>query len=366
MNRARIAPLIVVSFGASFACTGGGTGSAAATAGGAGGAFHGTGGAVNHGGASGGSGASHAAGSTLDGGSHHGSGEANSGGTVSIARGGASSGGNAGSSASGGAADGGDELSRMRYGFTLDAVDDVTNIVDSLSKLPKRALVRVVFDYPEPPSTYRAAIDAIVPHADVVGQPSDSTYTKKMSVDDYRARFEDYVSSFPEIELWEACNECNGDWAGENTPAQTDAAFDVIKSHGKRVLFTPYWNEPDCADTHGDYLAWTEKNISDKVKTGADLVAVSIYGTDCAGPEPTYAELDSMFVRLASMFPDAQLGIGEYGAKAASDKERVLRYYLDYSNPAPRYVFWGGYWYGHQDFVPATKPLWKVFADAMR
>jgi hypothetical protein len=232
--------------------------------------------------------------------------------------------------------------------------------------LPKRALVRVVFDYPQAPSAYRDAIAAIVPQADVVGQPSDSTYTKQMSVDEYRARFEDYVSSFPDIDLWEACNECNGDWAGENTPAQTDAAFDVIKQHGKRVLYTPYWNAPSCADTHGDYLAWTEKNISDKVKMGTDLVAVSVYGTDCEGPEPSYADLDAMFQRLASMFPNAKLGVGEYGAKSQSDKERVLRYYLDYSNASPRYVFWGGYWYGHQDFVPATEPLWKVFADAMR
>lgn len=253
-----------------------------------------------------------------------------------------------------------------RYGFTLDSVDGLTDILGSLRALPSRMLVRIVFDYPEPPATYTSAVQAIAAVADIVGQPSDSTYTKKMTVAEYGARFEAYVTAFPQIDLWEACNECNGDWGGANTAAQADAAYDVIKAHGRSVLFTPYWNNSACADTNGDYLAWTRQKISSKLKQGADLVAVSIYGTDCTGGEPSYAEMNAMFDQLGEIFPNADLGIGEYGAAKAADKERVLRYFLDYSSPHPRYVFWGGYWYGRQDFVPSTQPLFSVFSSAVK
>jgi hypothetical protein len=232
-------------------------------------------------------------------------------------------GGSSGAADAGGtsAADGGGSgKTNKLYGFTLDSVTDIANIVDSLAKLPKRALVRIVFDYPEDPPAYADAVTKISAVADIVGQPSDSFYSAKLTVSQYRARFESYVSAFPSIGLWEACNECNGAWGGPNTAAQAEAAFDVIKAHGKRVLFTPYWNTPSCADANGDYLQWTDQQISTKLKQGTDLVAVSIYGMDCTGNEPSYAELDAMFSRLSTIFPNAQLGIGEYGASKAADK----------------------------------------------
>jgi hypothetical protein len=296
---------------------------------------------------------------------HGGSGDASGGGGAagdSHAAGGVSS---AGAEASSAGTAGG-ESSGKRYGFTLDSVDNLSAIVESLQRLPKRALVRIVFDYPELPSSYAQAVASISAVADIVGQPSDSTYSSKLTVSQFADRFEAYVSAFPSIDIWEACNECNGAWGGPNTAAQADAAYDVIRAHGKRVLYTPYWNGHDCADSNGDYIGWTRDHISDKLKQGMDFVTVSIYGVDCTGVEPSYAELDAMFQAFGAMFPNAKLGIGEYGAKDAGDKRRVLEYYLDYPASDPRYIFWGGYWYGRQDFVPVTQPLWQVFADAMK
>ena len=252
------------------------------------------------------------------------------------------------------------------YGFTVDAVDNVSGIVDRIKAMPVRPWVRIVFDYPQTAASYKSAVAAISQVAEVVGQPSDSTYSGKMSVDQFRTRFQSYVTTLPQINVWEICNECNGDWAGANTAAQTDAAYDVVKASGKKALFVPYWNTPDCADKHGDYIAWTQKNISQKVKVGSDYVAVSIYGEDCSGPEPTYADLDSMMSTFAAMFPNASVGVGEYGSAKAQNKDRVLRYYLQYRNSNPRYFFFGGYWYGLQDFVPKSNSLWTTFSSAMK
>ena len=250
------------------------------------------------------------------------------------------------------------------YGMTVDSVwGNLSQIVDALKSLPAKPWVRIVFDYPMQPSDYAAAVSAIAPYAVIVGQPSDSTYNAQMTVEQYRARFQAYVSQLPQIDIWETCNECNGDWLGPNASAQADAATDVVKSAGKKAFFTPYWNTSSCADKHGPYVAWIEKNISTAVKTETDFVAPSIYGSDCDGPEPTYADLDAVVQTFAAMFPNAQVGIGEYGKQG---DVTILSYYLGYNNPNPRYIFAGLYWYGAQDLVPKSKPMWSTFAGAMQ
>lgn len=249
------------------------------------------------------------------------------------------------------------------YGLTLDSVTNLTAIVDSLKNLPQKPWVRIVFDYPLQPSDYAKAVKAIAPYATIVGQPSDSTYNNKMTVAQYKARFQAYVSQLPQINIWETCNECNGDWLGSNAAAQADAATDVVKAAGKQALFTPYWNTDTCVDKNGPYVAWTQKNISDKVKTQSDYVMPSVYGFDCDGPEPSYAELNNMVSTFATMFPNAKVGIGEYGKKGSAP---IMSHYLNYTNSNPRYMFAGLYWYGKQDLVPSTKPLWTVFKTAMQ
>ena len=250
------------------------------------------------------------------------------------------------------------------YGLTVDSVwGNVPDIVAALKTLPVKPWVRIVFDYPLQPSDYYPAVSEIAPYAVIVGQPSDSTYNAQMTVEQYRARFQAFVTGLPQINIWETCNECNGDWLGANASAQADAATDVVKSAGKKAFFTPYWNTATCADAHGPYVAWIQKNISAAVKTESDYVMPSIYGSDCDGPEPTYADLDAMVQTFATMFPNAQVGIGEYGKQGSVT---ILQYYLGYNNANPRYIFAGLYWYGAQDLIPKTKPMWPVFAGAVQ
>lgn len=253
--------------------------------------------------------------------------------------------------------------STVVFGLTLDSVADLPAIVDALKSLPRKPWVRIVFDYPLPPSDYIAAVQAIAPWAEIIGQPSDSSMTANLSVAAYRDRFASYVASLPEIAVWETCNECNSETAGANTAAQADAATDVVKAAGKQALFTPYWNTPSCADANGPYVAWTRDHISTKVKTLSDYVMPSIYGVDCDGPEPSYPELDDMVATFAEMFPNAQVGIGEFGKRGDA---AVLQYYLNYRNANRRYIFGGLYWFGAQDLVPKSKPLWQVFSAHMR
>lgn len=86
---------------------------------------------------------------------------------------------------------------------------------------------------------------------------------------------------------------------------------------------------------------------------GAPAVAASrVYGLT----------LDEIIAACAGLFPNAQLGIGEYGKRGDA---AILQHYLRYVPANPRFIFAGLYWYGRQDLVPHTQPLWRVFRDAM-
>lgn len=110
-------------------------------------------------------------------------------------------------------------------------------------------------------------------------------------------------------------------------------------------------------------FVWAESNVPADMRAGLDYVLVSFYEDDCEGISPDW---QPVFNALADMFPDAHLGIGECGTLMANQKANyIVRYYRDLAVTHPRYV--GGYfwWYGKQDFVPKTNPLWQVLQDAM-
>lgn len=243
-------------------------------------------------------------------------------------------------------------VSGVARGFTLDSVENLPLIISKIKELSWRPWVRIVFDYPEKPSAYREAVEQISKVAEIVGQPSDSVYSSKMTVAQYEQRFREYIEAFPQINIWESCNECNGDWAGSDTLAQAEAATRLIKHYGKKAMFTPYWNTPTCADKHGDYYEWAVKNISAYVKAETDYVALSVYGYDCDGPEPTYNKLNSELDRLQLLFPKSIVMVGEYGKQGSMS---IARHYLSY----PRLGF-GGYWFGYQAITKNPKD-WEEF-----
>jgi hypothetical protein len=244
-------------------------------------------------------------------------------------------------------------MGELTRGFTLDNVENISGIVKSIKAMPFKPSVRIVFDFPEKPSSYRDAVESICQIAICLGQPSDSVYSGKMSVAQFKQRFKEYVDAFPIINYWETCNECNGDWAGKNTPAQTDEALKIVKAAGKKSVFVPYWNTKTCADKHGDYYEWTVKNISAYVKAETDIVALSVYGFDCDGGEPSHSVLDGELNKFKTLFPNASIQIGEYGKQNSS---QVMRHYLSYNR-----VGFGGYWHGTQDLINTSGAMWKEF-----
>jgi hypothetical protein len=89
----------------------------------------------------------------------------------------------------------------------------------------------------------------------------------------------------------------------------------------------------------------------------------------CEGWEPSADQMRRIYSKLGSMFPNAALGVGEFGGSenaTPDERARILRHYLQLPKLHERDVFFGGYWFFHEDMVPAGTMLWNVLAQHMR
>jgi hypothetical protein len=251
------------------------------------------------------------------------------------------------------------------WGVTLDAVDQLDDVVASLQRLSHRPTARIVFDEFVPASDYVDAATRIHAVADVMGEILDSQYVDQYSVTDYRARAVEYLGALGDVvDIWEVGNEINGEWLGTTTDVvgKMSAAYEEVTTRGKRTALTLYYNQDCWEQADHEVFTWAAANVPAAMKQGLDYVFFSYYEDDCNDLQPDWP---TQFAHLATMFPSSRLGFGECGtADTAAKSSYVTRYYT-MSIAEPRYV--GGYfwWYYAEDMVPYTKPLWTVLDDAI-
>jgi hypothetical protein len=247
------------------------------------------------------------------------------------------------------------------YGVTIDSISKLPQIVSSLKGLSRKPTTRIVFDELVAANDYREAATKIHEVSYVMGEILDSFYLKQFSVDSYGARVSEYLDTLSDtVDIWEIGNEINGEWAGK-TPevaAKMTRAYDLVKARGLTTELTLYYNAGCYEKQANEMFAWAESNIPPRMKVGLDYVLVSYYEDDCENLQPKW---QAVFDRLGDMFPNSKIGMGEVGSLKAAKKEAYMRRYYSQRIDHPRYV--GGYfwWYGKQDLVPSSKPLWSVF-----
>jgi len=288
-----------------------------------------------------------------------------------------------GTTASGGTATGGTTATggsdagapERVWGVTVDAIDPLADIVESLSKLPVRPTTRIVFDEFVPATDYADATKQIHAVSDVMGEILDSFYVSQYSVSEYTARTTEYLSLLSaDVDVWEVGNEVNGEWlcaqnASSCTAQQTkdvvakiQGAHDLVVQHGGQTALTLYYNEDCWSDPANEMFTWAEANLPPALRQSLDWVLVSYYEDDCNGLQPDW---ETVFAKLAQDFPNSKLGIGECGTtKAASKAEYVNRYYT-MSVSQPRFVGGFFWWYYRQDMVPYTKALHVTLSSAI-
>lgn len=261
------------------------------------------------------------------------------------------------------------------WGLTSDdPTSSTAQQVDALKSLPLRTMVRTVFDLPSGghpvAGDYVSSLTALAAVADVMGQPVDSSYMPSLTLTAVQARMTEYLGALgPFVSVWEVGNEVNGNWLGPGVMPKIEAMFDAVKGAGKPTALTFYYENP--ATPGYDLIPWADANIppGHRMRTGLDYVLVSYYEDQNNGHQLTQAELDALFGALATRFPNAKLGFGEFGwgnsiPTSAATRADMLRRFHGYRIPSvPAYVGGGFYWHFLQTMVPKTAPDWSVFAD---
>ncbi len=256
-----------------------------------------------------------------------------------------------------------------RYGVTIDDITSMTQIVRSLSHLPRRPWVRIVFDPGIGPAGYRDAVDRIAAVGDVLAEPVDSSAVAGYTPAGYRQRFGRYVAAFAgEVAAWDVGNEVNGDWLGPAALVRRDiaGAYQVVRDAGGRTALTLSY-EPGCGT---DMFAWASANVSAAMRNGLDYLLVSYYADDCGGYQPGDSEWTRVFARLHRMFPRARLGFGEVGTHqgdTAATKLATLNRYYRLRIGVPGYIGGCFWWYYAEDMLPYQhNPLWDALAASLR
>jgi len=141
------------------------------------------------------------------------------------------------------------------------------------------------------------------------------------------------------------------------------AAREVVASRHGRTALTLFANEGCAERADHELLRWTHDHVGD-LGTGYDWVLVSYYEDECDGRRP--ADWTPTFDALHALFPAASLGFGEVGMReamtpsTAARAQEVLAHYYSLSVRTPGYIGGGFWWYGAEDLVPATKPLFAT------
>lgn len=277
------------------------------------------------------------------------------------------------------------------YGITLDDVSNTAEQVRSLQQLVHMPTVRVVFDYGAGPSYYSDPIRQLSGVSYIMGEIADSSDMRKYTVASYQKRAQKYVAGLgSQVDLWEIGNEINGNWLGTGAMLKLKAAYNVVAAaHGATAITFFYEGEPsdtnNCISTRNggnDMFTWINQNFqlnlpqtqrdpeAEKVRLGANYILVSWYPTQCNNAKPDWS---SIFSRLASIFPNSNVGFGEIGTPSPEGGSQTEINLINEFYPLaktiafpPSYV--GGYfwWYYAEEMVPANTTLFRTLNKAIQ
>lgn len=316
-------------------------------------------------------------------------------------------------------------ISATVHGVTVtDDIDirqssDLNNAIPALTNLSVTPTARLVFTLEgsasskgASASSYLSAVQQIKnstvsstgQHPYLMGQPVDSSYMlcfgkDKNGIDEHNKRWDDYLSTLGQyVDVWEVGNEINGNWLYKSGPnvdisgmscpwtipdsSNVDVvnrmiyAYNQVKQLGKKAALTLMFCPTDLTGWN-DPFAWVDTNIPADMLSGMDYVLISYYyaaGTaDCAYGDPSASDWVSWFKALQTRFPNAKLGIGEWGFSTTNPPSNLTALLQEgYSinpkasltNPA---AWIGGvfYWNFASTAIPWNNANWNVVNTAL-
>ena len=195
-------------------------------------------------------------------------------------------------------------------GLTIDVVDNYKENIDMAAKISEPyGWIRVVFD-PGPPSVYKDLIAyAKSKGLKILGQPVDSSYDKKFTLQQYVARFKEYMAAFPDIDAWEVGNEVNGNWLTPEIPEKIAEAAAYCKSMNKMTVLTFFYQINTGGQKKYSMFTWINEHLPQSTRDNIDVVFISLYEEQA----PLGIGFDRVMTQLRAEFPKQKIGIGELG-----------------------------------------------------
>ena len=260
----------------------------------------------------------------------------------------------------------------------------------SLTALPHKPTVRVVFDPGTPAADYVQPVQRLHAVAHVMGELLDS-YDFPAHRSTLLTRTQSLLSQLGTwVDVWEIANEINGEWLrphpnGSTTQAQSEEAaigaligevYDLVHAVGAAIAVTLYYNDDgsqngNCYQLPLDsWRTWPQAYLPDRVREGANYALFSYYGyQDCVEPQPQWA---ADFILLGQQFPAARLGFGEIGTSELSAPRSVQEgllttYYGMIGNFANARFIGGVFWWNYaEQMVPhTTGTYWPLLRDTI-
>ena len=240
----------------------------------------------------------------------------------------------------------------------------------------------------------------------ILGQVLDSSYMGCFSQPDHDARWNQFIDPVNGlgryVDVWEVGNEINGNWLDSadssqscpwTAPKTTDAtviakmidAYNIVRSNGRLAELTLYYpgQESKCGNGNPDPfepIAWVKANVPANMLNGMDYVWISYYHSDCTGGTgPVPATWGNFFTAVQNMFPNGQIGFGEWGyscskstCKYPTVAKRTSLINQGYSLNPTGMPFSGNwvsgvlYWEFNDDAVPDTAQFWSLINTDMQ
>jgi hypothetical protein len=288
--------------------------------------------------------------------------------------------------------------------YDIRTTSYLNQVIPALTNLSVTPMVRTVFTLEvdsssqgATASTYQSAIQQIKAstnvstgqHPLILGQPVDSSYMFCFTQADHAARWHDYVNNLGQyVDVWEIANEINGNWlyntgpnadtSGESCPSGWPGgvpstsiqdvankmvdAFNITKAAGKLAALTLTFCPTDLPAPNQPFT-WIGNYVPAALQSGMDYVLISYYpdSTGCAYGLPSASDWVNWFQQLHTLFPNAKLGMGEWGYTSnnpPANLTTVLQegYQINPSASLPASVWAGGvfYWSFGSTAVPRT------------
>ncbi len=256
------------------------------------------------------------------------------------------------------------------WGLTFDKAEHAPSLQSIKDLAPGKTWVRLVMHVEDDPAMFRRFVDdAHRNGVRVMGQISDSSQMAQLSLGSWRARVDELLTLYPDIDAWEVGNEVNGSWAGTDVVGKIRYAAQQVKARTRaRTLLTLYWELGE--DTaRSSLFNWIDDELPHDTRPLFDDVGLSVW----VESNPMGISTDRVLWALHDRFPGTPISITEvgvltdrryadwwFGQPKPSEAAVAIAAWFHAAARSQPWLRGGGFWWtGQQDATSGT-PLWSA------